>query len=356
VKTRGAVIGLVLATVFIVGGGLGLLAYRAWGPRTPPSPGTTAETPAPPVPVTVVDPYTGLPVVSASQINRRPLAVMIDNQKDARPQSGLDQAEIVYEVIVEGGITRFMAVYLAPEVGEIGPVRSARHYFLDLALGINAIYVHAGESPQALEQMPALGVDQLDELVNGQYFWLSPERRRPHATYTSTSLLRKGEANRHFTDNGTAPPPLWNFAGEPFAGRPEAKPANTVLLTYPGYVHYSILWQFDPVRGTYVRFNDGQPQTDKPTGKQLAATNIIVQYVPAHRIPGDQALRMDMSMTGQGQALFISGGLAVAGTWQKASREAPVKYFFADGTPLTLHPGNTWVEIIDPSAPATLGG
>ncbi len=353
-ESRGGKAFVLVVAVLLVGG-LGFLAYHAWAPRTLPPPGTTTDNQAPPSPPPVLDPYTGLPVASASQIDRRPLAVMIDNQKDARPQSGLDKAEIVYEVVVEGGITRFMAVYLATEVSEIGPVRSARHYFLDLALGINAIYVHAGESPQALEQMPALGVDQLDELVNGQYFWLSPERKRPHATYTSTSLLRKGEANRHFADNGTAPQPLWNFADDPFAGRSDAKPANTVLLTYPGYVHYSILWQFDPASSTYMRFNDGRPQTDKPTGKQLGATNIIVQYVPAHRIPGDQALRMDMTMTGQGQAVFISGGRAVAGTWKKATREAPVKYFFADGTPLALHPGNTWVEIIDPSAPASLG-
>ena len=135
-------------------------------------------------------PLTGLPI-APEQVNLRPIAVMIDNMASARPQSGLINAELVYEMPAEGGITRYLAIYHHQNTDKIGPVRSARSYFIDKAIEFNAIFIHAGGSPAALKDIQTLKVDSLNELKGERNFWRARDRKAPHNLYTSTKLTRE---------------------------------------------------------------------------------------------------------------------------------------------------------------------
>ncbi len=358
---------LFLALVFVIFIAVGgVAAYRYMlATRTPePEPGP------PPAPK-FYSPLTGLET-REELTKQRPFAVMIDNHSDARPQSGLDKAGIVYEVLAEGGITRYFAVFLDTPAHEIGPVRSARDYFLDLAMELDAIYVHCGQSPQAEVEIPKLGINDLnlEFSVPFRYSWRSNERKAPHNLYTSTDRLLAAAAEKKYrmTISGsprelfkrvTPPTPSAGSTAPstgstaPPAGSPttpaSGAPAREVTITYPkAYEEYFLSWTYDQSTGTYSRFVKGQPHVDKVTEKQLTTPNIIVQYVRSEPIPKDPALRINVYFVGEGRAQLFSQGVMIEAKWTKASREAPTVFTDAQGNPLVLVPGQTWIEVVPP--------
>lgn len=276
-----------------------------------------------------------------------PLAIMVENSVDARPQSGLARADLVYEALVEGGISRFMAVYVNSQSDAIGPVRSARHYFVYLAAEHNASYVHIGASPQGYEALSAVKITRLDETYGDPGFWRISSRYAPHNAYTSTDLLRSSlDRVRKVTPGSMAG---FQFREDP--KRVQGSEAHKISLTYPG--GYQVDYVYSPEENSYLRSMDGYAQRDADTGEQVAPQNVVVQFVKAWLIPGDDAGRLDMEQLGEGKALYFRNGVVTEGYWHKPSYGNVTEWYDADWNPIQFNPGKIWVQIIPPTGKVT---
>ncbi|MFW6149499.1 MAG: DUF3048 domain-containing protein, partial [Atribacterota bacterium] len=276
-----------------------------------------------------------------SPFGRRPLAVMIDNATGARPQSGLEKANIIYEVLAEGGITRFLAVYSTEESDNVGPVRSARSYFITKALEHNAIYVHAGESPDAARFIREERIDDINELVHYQPFWRTQNGTPPHNLYTSTEQLREEAqklgyvemVNREDFQFGTD-------SDEMLSGRE----VDRVDIRYNA--DYSVSYQYVSETQSYKRFINGEPHIDAETGRQLQAKNIIIQN--SERKVLDNEGRLAIDFIGKGSGLVIFNGQSEEITWAKDSVNSQTLYYDQEGDLLAIQPGNVWIQVIHP--------
>ncbi len=275
----------------------------------------------------------------------RPYAVMINNINVARPlQSGLQDAYIIYEIIVEGGITRYMALFLDQDTERIGSIRSARHYFLDYALENDAIYVHHGQSPQAQSDFRTLGIDRIE--VNNSTTGFrdnSLNVASEHRLFTSIGLLNNGLGNiRTQRDNDL----LLNYSIDELdlSSYVGAIPANNVTIKYSGYITNT--YEYDSESGVYKRFVNGEEHTDYVTNKQYTFKNIITYQVDNYTLnDGENKGRQDIENIGEGTGYYISGGYAVPITWEKSSRSSQTKYYLENGEELVVNDGNTFIQI-----------
>ena len=275
----------------------------------------------------------------------RPYAVMINNINVARPlQSGLQDAYIIYEIIVEGGITRYMALFLDQDTERIGSIRSARHYFLDYALENDAIYVHHGQSPQAQSDFRTLGIDRIE--VNNSTTGFrdnSLNVASEHRLFTSIGLLNNGLGNvRTERDNDL----LLNYSVNELdlSSYVGAIPANNVTIKYSGYITNT--YEYDSESGVYKRFVNGEEHTDYVTNKQYTFKNIITYQVDNYTLnDGENKGRQDIENIGEGTGYYISGGYAVPITWEKSSRSSQTKYYLENGEELVVNDGNTFIQI-----------
>jgi hypothetical protein len=283
----------------------------------------------------------------------RPMAVMIDNQGSrVLPQGGLDKAQIVYEVIVEGGLTRLMPVFWGTEPEMIGPVRSARHYFLDFSMEYDAIYVHYGGSPQAGDDIKKLKQQEIDGMYLGlDVFWdLTKDLGNWQDSYTSMEKLEKHAEKKKYHDTANVNFPFtYNDTGTDIV--PAGDNAATITLKYPSMTSK---YEYDSTTGMYKRFRYGKEHMERVTGKQLEAKNIIVLYVPNWDIKGDYAGRQDMDTTGSGNGYYVSCGKVVKLKWSKESRRAQTKYTYENGDPLVLNRGQTWIQVMPVKAKVTI--
>jgi len=317
-----------------------------------PSPTPTPEptpTPSPtpvPTPAPVAAPLTGEPVDPAVA-RRHPIAVMIDDLRPARPQSGLSQADIVWHAPAEGGIPRYMAIFQTELPKSIGPVRSSRYYYITWAAEWKAIYAHAGGSPQALEVLRAKGSGQYvynaDEFRwGGRYFKRITQRNAPHNVYTDGETLRK-LGDRIGADDGTYKP-AWTFAKDaPLVWRPAG---GSIRVAYPANV---ITYQYDRATNTYKRAVTGEAkQTDAGTKQQVAPKNVIVMIMSFGPLndghPGKKRLEADV--VGSGKAWIATNGKTIVGTWKKTSVTGPTRFYDKDGKPVTLTVGQTFIQVM----------
>jgi hypothetical protein len=272
----------------------------------------------------------------------RPYGVMIENHGDARPQSGLDKADIVYETVAEGGITRFLAIFHSKPVSQIGPVRSARDYFAELANEWGVLYAHVGGSDEVLvqlEQRQYKNIDDINEFFFGKYFRRLKSRAAPHNTYTSTGELAQFLKDRGYKDKASFEP--WQFKPD---ATPISQTAATTLRINFSIPNYAVRYEYDPVAKHYNRFVAGKPQLDAETDQQLTATNVLVQYVTITDVPNDPKLRVDLTLTGQGKGVLFSGGMYNNITWNK-SKGGKTRYFDSTGAEVIFTVGPTWVEL-----------
>lgn len=317
------------------------------GGGTPPGGGGGGRPPAPPV---VLNPLTGLPVDDAAALRQRPVLVSIDNHPDARPQAALTEADLVYEVPAEGGITRFLALFITARPDRVGPVRSSRHYFLDLAREWDAIYVHAGGSPQHYARVRATGLPVLDGVrgnprAGGEpIFRRDGDRPAPHNLYASLRLVWQAAEERGWAGEATAPVAR-RFRFEEAAGRLDGQPAEAVRIHWPGW---SRGWVRYVLRddGRYERHTAYGPHRAEETGAVIAPANLLIQFAPARRIAGDEAGRLDVAVAGEGRLVIVSGGRAREGRWRKDDPASPTAWLDEDGGPARLLPGPTWVHIV----------
>lgn len=356
--------GLVVIAIGI-GVGAGSLLARAVGssrptasivialPSAPSVPGlqATAEpspTPSPePTPALVPAPLTGLPILEAAAL-QHPIAVMIDDQRNARPQSGFNAAAQVWQAPAEGGIPRYLMIYQDRLPPEIGPIRSARQYFIEWAAEWKALFVHIGGSGQAMATLAARGQGQLVYNADGFRFdgtdmWRIKERAAPHNVYSDADHLRAMAAKVGATDVPLTP--VWSF-GDPVAA--EARPTGTSIAIH--YPYETITYRYDPVGDRYRRFIDlsDVQQIDAADGQPVAPANVVIlrmQFSPLNDGHPEKK-RLEAQDVGSGAAIISSGGRIILGTWRKAAEGAPTLLFGPKGTPVTLTAGQTFVQVI----------
>lgn len=278
--------------------------------------------------------------------NSRPYAVMVNNISTVWGyQCGLQDAYIVYEIIVEGGYTRLMAVFKDKELDRLGSVRSSRHYFLDYALENDAIYVHFGWSPQAESDMSTLGVNNINFMSFAGYkrdysLGLATE----HTAFTTTADIKRGAENYGYRTTSDEKP-LLSYSAKPIdiSSMEGAIPANTIYINYSPA--RSTSFEYDSDNKVYKRFQNAIEHTDYVTGKQYTAKNIITYQVNNYTIAGDGKGRQTLDNIGSGEGWYITEGYAIPITWEKASRSSKTKYKYLDGTELKVNDGNTFIQI-----------
>ena len=282
---------------------------------------------------------------------RRPFAVMINNLHVARQMhSGLQDAYIVYEIIVEGGITRYMAIFESDkDINRIGPVRSSRHYYLDYVLENDAIYVHNGYSPQAGNDFKALGIDRIEAEAPKTGVRENPLKlAREHTLFTSTKLLNENGVKSKRTElKDKENPRLLKYSATPInlEGKEGAIAANTVKIPYSN--SYRTSYTYDPEKQVYKRLVNEKAHTDYRTKEQYTFKNIITYKVKNNNIksPDGYQGRQEIHNIGSGEGYYITNGYAVPIKWEKSSRSAKTKYTYLDGTELVVNDGNTFIQI-----------
>jgi len=267
----------------------------------------------------------------------RPVAVTIDNYKGARPQSGLDKADIIYEIPVEGGITRYLAMFFHGKADVIGPVRSARPYLIDISREWDAVYIHAGQSPQAQTYFKNTSVAHINEMFHPSGFWRDKSRRAPHNLYSSTDNLWR-EIEKLGLDKNSVP------EGFEFRDEGEAlKGAAAAELSIP-YSYGKVGYSYDVQSGIYRRFLNGNPYNDLATGAQLSAANVIVQQVTVRAF--DSEGRLEVDLIGDGKAWLFSDGSVIEGTWRKDSVTERTRFYEGSGAQMRLKAGQTWIQLV----------
>lgn len=303
-----------------------------------------------PPPTTVASTLTGLQV--SPDVNKRPVtAVMIENSIDARPQSGLDQAGIVFEALAEGGVTRFMALYQDTQPDYLGPVRSARPYYIQWLLGFDAAYAHVGGSPDALADINTWHVKDMNQFYNAAAYERISTRYAPHNVYTSAAQLNQVEASKGFTSS--------NFTG--FVRKKEAPSktptATSIDLAFSGY-YYNAHFDYDGTTNTYKRSESGAPHMElhkDGTKVQIAPKVVVAMIVPEHAgaLDSTGAYYADYATIGNGSVLVFQDGTVEQGTWSKTSNTAQITFTDATGKPLALDAGQTWISAMPTAGSVT---
>jgi len=299
----------------------------------------TVEPESEPVPVSkYICPLTGTEVEQEADIKYRPVAVMIDNERSARPQSGITEADIVFEMPVEGNITRYMAVYHHTPSEKIGPVRSARPYFIDKALELGAIYVHCGGSPQALKDIKDLKVDAFDDLAGTPVYWRSTDRKMPHNLYTNTKFIREVAQTKKI-EKDTAPD-YFKFSDEFII--PDGGNGSKVVINYDKSYKVSYIYNND--EKVYYRQINGENMKDKENKADIKTTNIIIEKVGVKVL--DSAGRLAVNNIGKGRGYLLTGGKLIEIEWNKSSRSGKTVYKNLKGEEVTINKGITWVQVV----------
>jgi len=299
---------------------------------------------------------------------RRPLAVMIENHLDCRPQSGLSKADIVYEAVAEGGITRFMAIYYCDAAAFdtlLGPIRSARTYFLDWALEYDPAYVHVGGAAcdstvdsraQALCQIKKYemkDIDQMGRYGSYPYFWRDYEKLgRPVATEhtmhsTTEKLWEVAQKAGYGPEDEEGIKWIDNF--RPWHFKQEAKKKGNIsqitVNFWEGHDDYQVVWQYDSQKNEYQRSNGGQPHLDFNTKQPLTAKVIIIQKEKEIG-PVDEHKHLLYKTIGSGQALIFQDGQVIKGKWVKKDRFSRTTFYNQKGQEIQFNRGRIWIEIV----------
>jgi hypothetical protein len=307
----------------------------------PPTTSTTKKKPVPPPPVA---PLTGQIQRNKAQLHAVAVVVKVDNIDAARPQMGLLQADVVYEELVEGGLTRLAAVYQSQYPTMIGPVRSGRLTDSGIVDDFNhPVFAFAGTNAIFLPILRAQPVTEVDDSNHPGLFWRTALAPIPHNLYTNIASLAAASTTH-------APPaPLFAFRSPtvPFSG-PGVAVAGQLGIGFP---HASVGWTYDPHAGLWLRTQNGTPDIDR-SGARLTATNIIVQFVPytisgyASGEGGPPAPIPGGQLVGSGQAWYLSAGRIIKGSWVRTNLTSPTSFRTAAGATVRLSPGRTWVELV----------
>jgi len=288
----------------------------------------------------------GVCVETQSEVNPKLVMIMIENHSDARPQSGLVDASVVYEAPVEANYTRFLAVYSAEDkVEKIGPVRSARPYYLDWVEEYGSpLYMHVGGSNEALALIVENNIFDINEMGRGWYFWRSEDRYAPHNTYTSNKLWGKA-FEAYGDDSGVSEFEGWKFNSTTLQQHNTSTLdlVDTITVSFLPPV-YEAVWKYNTTTEQYERYQMGYPHLDQ-NGTMIVADTIIIQKVTTQVL--DEIGRLGMDTIGSGEAIVFYNGLDHLGKWVKESKNTRTKFYDLSGEEMSLKPGKIWVEVVN---------
>lgn len=309
--------------------------------------------------------------------SRRPITAMIENHADSRPPSGLSKADVVYEIVAEGGITRFLAVFYCNTVAEevkIAPVRSARLYFIDYAAeyGDKPIFMHVGgannysgsgdtaREARALEVLEQMGWrvakgNDFDTTYDSGFpvFWRNYERLAKEVATEHTMMASLDAAYAEAEKRGLGAKDkkgnAWdkNFLSWKFIDdkKGTSQVTNISFEFWDGKPDYSVEWKYDPAANSYLRFNGGKEHLDLETKTQLSAKNVVIVFAK-EKGPVDRNLHMLYTVTGTGKALVFQNGNVIEGTWKKETRTSRTRFFDEKGAEISFVRGPIWIEVI----------
>lgn len=333
---------LVLSIVFIIGAFSGCGGNKE-EETTTQAPATTAPPTTEP-PVVIRNPLTGQGGYDEALLSNRPVLISVENHPDARPQWGLTSSDIVWEMVAEGGITRMLLMYAdASRIPEkVGPVRSARHYFVDIAEGFDAIFVHFGYSPYAKNQINNHDVDNINGL-HDNYFYRDKSRgvSSEHTAYTTDEAIAKAIANKEYRttlDEGYEKPFKFNETTKKLSGGD----CNEITVSFSSGYTYKL--SYDAERNVYLSSLNGNKFVDSE-GTQQNFENIIICYTNISSM-GDSKGRVDFDLS-SGKGTYASNGSYESITWEKGDSDDMMKFYNADGEELTLNQGRTYIAIVD---------
>lgn len=287
----------------------------------------------------IKSPLTGV-YIDKERLNDRPIAVMLDNYYKARPQAGLSEADVVYEMLAEGNITRYLAIIYTNKPETIGPVRSARPYFVSKALEYDPLYVHVGGSEQAKSDIKALKMADIDGLSSGgDIFWRKSHKPKPNNMYTSFDAIMKQSKRRKYNTNGSFETLKFNDEDKEIEG----KELTEITIPYRGSKYVSG-FKYNEEDRLYYRYVNNKPHLDEASKIHLTAKNIFVQYTSQRVI--DSAGRLEMNIIGNGKGLYITDGKVMDVTWKKPSRRALTRFYDKEENEISLNPGTTWYQVV----------
>lgn len=286
--------------------------------------------------------------------NDRPFAVMIDNHSDAWPQSGLNQAYMVYEIIVEGGETRLMALFKGADLEKIGPVRSARHYFIDYAMENDAIYVHFGQSPQAQSDIKKYSIDDINGIAeDGTTFWRVKDKYAPHNAVTSTEKLLESAKSKNYRTTSTEESVLNYVVDE--VNLEEGLAADTITIPHSDL--QTVTYEYDKENKVYVRYARGEEQTDWDTDEPVTTKNIIITFCNNYTLSDSENKgRQGLRNIGTFDGYYITNGRAIQIQCIKNARDEKTIYQDMNGKEIQVNDGNTFVNICPTSADVEIEG
>lgn len=350
-----------------------VLSACGGGRESPAGPGRARAPASPPKPA--LCPLTGKPAASGVDIDRPALAVKIDNAPPARPQSGVQEADIVYEQLAEGGITRFNAIYHCADAAQLGPVRSARSVDPDILLEYAPVLLaYAGAAPAVQDKVAATeGITDLRHGSHGSAYRRDRSRRAPLNLYTSTEQLRSlpdaedvsgaPETGLEFDTSVASPSPTATATGRPAAGAtPSPATASPPATAAGAEVSFSFggrtpsRYTYDSASGSYLRFH-GTEAHRTAAGEQVSAANVVifkVRVTPGTIRDAAGNLSPEISVMGGGEAVILTGGKSVTGRWNRPSLSAKTTLTDSGGVPVKLKPGNVWIHLVPETQAVTV--
>ena len=310
----------------------------------------------PPPPPRYMNPLTGL-LVHNNVTRNRPIAVQFSNSREALPQHGISQADIIYEALVEGGITRMLALYQdISNVGNLGSIRSARPYFMNIVHSYDAIFVHGGGSPVAMNQLRERNVNRLDGVYGpgANAFFRLAGREHQHALFTTGARINQEIGvlgYRRLHNTGFEQSLSFASDGTPTGGRN----ATTVNVRFSA-ANSTTFRHNSATNLYYVTLHNGAvPYVDGNNGRQVAVTNVLILRMETSVVPGDDAGRLDIKTTFWGSGYYINGGRQIPIRWRRAEWNSQFEYFLSDyTTPLVLGQGRTYICIVPINAQVTI--
>jgi hypothetical protein len=313
-----------------IGGGVYALLNK---PAPPPAPVVEVKKEEPVKETPIYSPLTGV-VVTKEQSQLPVIGVMVENSPDARPQSGLHQAGVVFEAIAEGGITRFLTLFQESQPDYIGPIRSVRPYYVDWLQGFDAAIAHVGGSADALAKIRNEGVKDLDQFSNSGPYRRVSNRYAPHNMYSSLGGLTDLAKGKGWTTS--------SFTGFPRkAEKPsEAPTARTIDITISGAL-YNVHYDYDLASNSYKRVLAGKPHIDERSKTQIAPKVVIAIVVPFGIAAN--GVNSTYQTIGNGKAFIFQDGVAAEGTWEKTSGKSQITFKDATGAPIPFNAGQTWI-------------
>ena len=292
----------------------------------------------------IFNPLTGNPCFCESAVGKRPVAVMVNNIGQALPHRGLSKADIIYEVVVEGGITRMMAVFADQDhVPYVGPVRSVRHYYIDLALPYNPVCVHFGGSPAGYERIQTTGIDHIDGMTYSNSFYQDKQRAqskgREHSYFISSEEIDTLMPKAGISGEGETAAPF-QFAGDELF--PATQDASEVFVPFSGSANSG--FSYNRSTGLYSKRRNGEDHIDADTGKVLQYKNILILYTSIGSYHGE-TYRREVSLT-SGNGYYVTNGGREPIQWKKGNSSSQFSFTRENGEALTANPGKTYICIV----------